>query len=356
MKEAIKKLRLSMEKKGIDASLITQSENIRYYSGFTGSSAIVLVLASEKYLITDFRYVEQAQAQCPGFKVIDAAGIKGFDFVFDRCKEFEAKSLWFEESTISYMYYSRLVERAATISLLADGNEISKQRLIKSEDEISNIKKAAQLADKGFTHLLGIIKTGMTEREIALELEFFLRRNGSEGLAFPIIAASGPNSALPHAEPSDRKLEQGDFLTLDFGCRIGGYCSDMTRTIAIGEPCEKLREIYEITLEAQKKALGILRPGISCKQVDKVARDHINSNGYGENFGHGLGHGVGLHVHEEPRLSPIGEGELQAGMIVTVEPGIYLPKLGGVRIEDLVAITSDGYSNLVTSIKDLVII
>ncbi|HZK34725.1 MAG TPA: aminopeptidase P family protein [Bacillota bacterium] len=353
---SIDKLKDAMENNNIGASLIIQNESIRYFSGFTGSNALLLILADKKYLITDFRYIRQAKSQSPGFEVIDAPGTKAFDFISETCTDLKVDSLWFEDGTLTYKQYSNLAKKASFLDLIPDEGKIFKLRILKTEDEVNNIRKAAALADKGFTYLLDFIKSGTSEKKVALELEFYLRKNGSEGLAFPIIAASGPNGALPHAEPSDRMLEDGDFLTLDFGCIVNGYCSDITRTVAIGEPADKLKEIYRITLEAQEKALGQLRPGISCMLVDKHARDHITTHGYGPNFGHGLGHGVGLHVHEEPRLSPQGAETLQPGMVVTIEPGIYIPDLGGVRIEDLVLITKDGYDNLVTSKKDLIII
>jgi len=353
-----RRLRLlrEMKEKGIDAALITSPENRRYFSGFTGTDGMVFIHPEASCLITDFRYIEQGNMQCPGFIVADAPGAKAYEYIKELCDSLCIRNIWFEDESISLRTYQSLSEGVKPVSLLPDGGILSNLRIIKSAEEIENMRLAAAIADRGFDYMLTVLKPGMTEKEAALELEFFMRKNGSEGLAFPIIAASGQNGAMPHAEPQDKRLEPGDFLTLDFGCVVNGYCSDMTRTIAIGEPSEKLREIYRITLEAQLKALSILKPGVSCFDADKAARDCIEQRGYGDCFGHGLGHGVGLLIHEAPRLSRTGDGVLAPGMVVTVEPGIYLPGLGGVRIEDMVVITEGGYANITSSPKDLIII
>ena len=340
----------------IDAAIITQKNNIRYYSGFTSEEAVLLIHSAACYLITDFRYIEQAQIQCPGFTVMDAPGSKTGPVIKETCMSLDAKKIWFEDDAISYRTYRSYQEALMPLNLVADEDIPARLRIRKTIDEVDHIRNAAALADKGFLYILNHIRPGISEREVALELEIFLRKNGSEGLAFPIISAAGKNGSLPHAEPSEKKLENGEFLTLDFGCKIGGYCSDMTRTVALGKPCEQLREIYEITLAAQQKALDIIGPGLTGIEVDKQARDYIYSKGYGEYFGHGLGHGVGLNVHEAPTLSTRGENILEPGMVVSVEPGIYLPGTGGVRIEDLVVITEDGYDNLVSSRKDLIVL
>ncbi len=356
MTSNLDKLRQLMEENAIDAVIISEDRNKRYYSGYTGTDAYLLILAESRFLITDFRYIEQAKAQCPGYEIIEAFGQKAYEFIKQTCEETGAKRIWFEDDTLTFKEYTDIKAALDPLELVPDSGSIAKPRILKTPKEVNNIRKAAKLADKGFLHILDFIRPGVTEREIALELEFFLRENGSEGLAFPIIAASGPNGALPHAEPTDDKLEYGTLITLDFGCVVNGYCSDMTRTVALGEPPEKLKEVYHIVLEAQKRALDFLKPGISGIEADKQARDHIFSHGYGDYFGHGLGHGVGLNVHEAPRLSPRGETILEPGMVVSVEPGIYLPGLGGVRIEDLVVITENGFDNLVSSRKDLIIL
>lgn len=356
MKSCITRLIAALKENEVDAAIITQEKNQRYFSGFTGSDSVLLIHPDANYLITDFRYIEQAKIQCPDFQIIDASGPKRAPFIKETCISLGVEQIWFEEDTVNYREFTSLTESLHPLKLIPDNSVPTKLRILKTENEVNNIRKAASLADEGFLHIQKYIRSGITEKEIALELEFFLRKNGSEGLAFPIIAGSGKNGALPHAEPSDKKLVEGEFLTLDFGCIIGGYCSDMTRTVALGEPSKQLREIYQITLEAHEKALKVLAPGITGIYADKQARDHIHSKGYGDYFGHGLGHGVGLNVHEAPSLSPRGETILEPWMIVTVEPGIYIPDVGGVRIEDLVVITENGYDDLVSSRKELIIL
>jgi Xaa-Pro aminopeptidase len=356
MKNRKERLLQEMGARGIDAALITSPENRRYFSGFTGTDGMIFIHPETSFLITDFRYIEQGNRQCPGFKVVDAPGNKAGEYIKGLCDSFNIKNIWFEDESLSCKLYRSLSEAIKPTSLIPDDGISSKLRMIKSADEIENMKRAAEIADRGFAHMLNIIEVGMTELEAALELEFFLRINGSEGLAFPTIAASGPNSAMPHAEPQDKKLQPGDFFTLDYGGVVNGYCSDMTRTVAIGRPSDKLKEIYEIALEAQLLTLDFLKPGVSCLEADKAARDYIERMGYGECFGHGLGHGVGLLIHEAPTLSPRGTEILAPGMVVTIEPGIYLPGLGGVRIEDMVVITENGSLNLTSSPKELIII
>lgn len=356
MKKRIDKLTSMLNEHQVDVAIISEKNNIRYYSGFTSEDAVLLIHRSACYLITDFRYIEQAHMQCRDFNVVDAPGIKTGPFIKETCMTLNAKRIWFDSDAISFRTYTSYKEALHPLELIPDRGIPSRLRLWKTEDEINHIRNAASLADKGFLHILGYIRPGVSEREIALELEFFLRRNGSDGLAFPIIVASGKNGSLPHAEPTDKKIAEGELITLDFGCRISGYCSDMTRTVALGEPDKEMREIYEITLKSQQLALEVIGPGLTGIEVDNQAREYITAKGYGQYFGHGLGHGVGLNVHEAPRLSINGENVLEPGMVVSVEPGIYLPGRGGVRIEDLVVITEDGYDNLVSSRKDLIVL
>ena len=356
MNRPIERLLHALKELDIDAAIISEKHNIRYFSGFTSEDGILLIHPQTQYLITDFRYIEQGEKQCAGFQVVDAPGAKTAPFIQETLDALDGKRIWFEDSATIFRTYSAYQDTLKNIQLIPDGDKISGLRMIKTADEVNHIREAAALADKGFHHILEYVRPGITEEEIALELEFFLRKNGSQGLAFPIIAASGENGSLPHAEPSSRKLKMGDLITLDFGCKIGGYCSDMTRTVALGNPEEPLREIYEITLQAQLKALEYIGPGKTGVEVDKQARDYIRDHGYGEYFGHGLGHGVGLNIHEAPTLSPRGAGELEPGMVVSVEPGIYLPGKGGVRIEDLVVITKDGFENLVSSPKEFMVL
>jgi Xaa-Pro aminopeptidase len=218
------------------------------------------------------------------------------------------------------------------------------------------MKAAQAIAEKTYDHIRGIIRVGMTEKEIALEMEMYSRQNGSEEAAFSFIVASGTNSSMPHAVPGNRRVERGDFITMDFGCTVGGYRSDMTRTLAMGTPSDKQREVYDLVLSAQLAALDAIKPGVVCKDVDKIARDLIDSSPYKGLFGHGLGHGVGLDIHESPNFNKSDETVLEPGMVLSVEPGIYLPGEFGVRIEDVVVITADGYENLMSSPKGLIVL
>lgn len=339
----------------IDAALITGKENIRYFSGFTSADAALLITAgSRKYIITDFRYFEQCGKQCPDFEIMDLSEKKLGGHLKDISTENDIKRIWFEDTKVSYKDYALITDAVNPVKLIPDEGILTGLRLVKTDHEIENIAKAAAIADQGFLYILDNIECGMSEKQVALELEIFLRKHGSEGLAFEIIAASGDNGSMPHARPGDRVLRKGDMLTLDFGCVVNGYCSDMTRTIAFGEPVEKLSEIYKIVLDAQQLALNTIRPGLTGSEVDKIARDYITEKGYGSCFGHGLGHGVGLYIHEEPRLSKTSGIELAGGMVVTVEPGIYIPGVGGVRIEDLIVLTDNGYKNLTSSPKELI--
>jgi Xaa-Pro aminopeptidase len=233
---------------------------------------------------------------------------------------------------------------------------INSQRKIKSADELADMRSAQRVAEKAFDHILGFIEAGKTEKEIALELEMYSRRNGSDYNSFSYIVASGPNSSMPHAVPGERKVQNGDFITMDFGCSINGYCSDMTRTVALGTVTDKQREVYELVLNAQKAALAIIKPGVANKAVDAAARDMIDASPYAGMFGHGLGHSLGLAVHEEPRFSKLDESFLEPGLVLSVEPGVYIPGEFGVRIEDVVAITGDGYENLMKTPKDLLVL
>ncbi len=348
------KLRAEILAAGVDAMLITRPENRRYMSGFTGSAGTLVVSQAKAYLLTDFRYIEQATSQAPEFEIV-RIGEPGKDVLRDLVQADEIKTLGFEQDYVSYAEYEQLKQRLA-IQLVPLSGIVEKLRLIKDETEIACMQRATKIAEAAFEQVLPEIKPGRSELEIALDLEFAMRRMGAEGMAFPIIAASGPRSSLPHGRASERVLEVGDFLTLDFGAIYNGYCSDMTRTVVLGKPSEKQREIYNIVLEAQLSAQAAVRSGMQGKELDQVARDIIAAAGYGDFFGHSLGHGVGLQVHEGPRAGKTSEDVLQPGMVVTIEPGIYLPEFGGVRIEDMVLVTATGHRNFNSIAKDLIII
>ncbi|SCZ82045.1 aminopeptidase P family protein [Acidaminobacter hydrogenoformans] len=349
--QLMKRARSLLSQLGADGLLSFKPENRRYFSGFTGTSGYVLILPETQWFITDFRYTEQAKAQCPGYEIQLHNTERPLEAIL---KEAGVKHLAFEDNFMTYQFYKNLSDKLPMVTLTPAGTEIETLRLVKEDWEIDKIAKAAEIADKAFDHIQGYIRPGVSEREVALELEIYMKKLGASGLSFETIAASGLRSAMPHGVASDKLIEDGDFLTLDFGCVYEGYCSDMTRTVVVGKASEKQKKLYNTVLEAQEKALNAIREGINGVDVDKIARDVISSNGYGEYFGHGLGHGVGLEIHEEPRLSPTGTKTLLENMVVTDEPGIYIPGFGGVRIEDLVVVKKDGCVVLSHSPKQLI--
>lgn len=349
-------LRTRLEQAAIGALLIVNGTNRRYVTGFTGSAGWVLVLPGDVFLITDGRYTEQAKAQAPACTVVQS-GSDGMVPVLQQLLERQhVRELHVEGESLSYLEFQKLAEKLAPVTVQAVESPVPGLRLIKDETELAVLREAEALGDAAFAHIIDFIRPGLTETEVAAEIEAFMRRRGASDRSFETIVASGPRSALPHGVASDRVLQPGDLITLDFGCVYKGYCSDMTRTVALGNVDPKLREIYDIVLRAQEAAVAALRPGITGAAVDAVARQIIADAGYGQYFTHGTGHGVGLEIHEGPRLSATGNVSLEAGMIVTIEPGIYIPGLGGVRIEDMAVITPDGYELLSHSPKQFLTI
>ncbi len=351
MNKNIDKIRLLLEEKSLDGILLYKPENRRYVSGFTGSTGYVLITETDAKFITDFRYIEQATVQCDGFEIIETGNKKT---IVDVLNELTLFKLGVEEDYMTYGQFIELTNKLMGTKLVPLEGAILKLRSVKTSDEIKNIKKAANIADRAFEHILKFIKPGLTELDIALELEFFMKKKGASKLSFEPIVASGKRSSLPHGIASDKIIETGDMITLDFGCVYNGYCSDMTRTIVLGRANDRQKEIYNIVLEAQKTSLKAVKPGITGAELDVIARNIINDNGYGQYFGHGLGHGVGLEVHELPRINARGNVPMEPGMVITIEPGIYISNFGGVRIEDLVLATDKGYEVLSKSTKNLI--
>lgn len=335
---------------GVEACIFYKPENRFYVSGFTGSTGYALILKDKAYFITDFRYISQVKEECPEFEIIEISTSMSLGQVL---MELGIDNLGFEDDYMTVEALESLKEDFSG-KLTPMKRFIEKIRQIKREDEIDLMRKAQAIADDSFSYMLTYIKPGMSEREVYLELVNQLTSRGAQGESFTAIVASGARGALPHGHASDKIIEVGDLLTLDFGCVYKGYCSDMTRTISIGKASEKQKEIYEIVLKAQKEALKAIKPGVICSDIDKIARDIITEAGYGENFGHGLGHSIGLEVHENPRFNQIDNTPLKAGMVMTDEPGIYIPGFGGVRIEDLVYVTEDSHEVLSKSDKELI--
>ncbi|MFL0196885.1 M24 family metallopeptidase [Clostridium sp. WILCCON 0269] len=355
-KKRIEKLRKSMEKKGFDGILLVGDANRNYLSGFTGNESFAIITLDKAFFITDSRFTEQARQQVEDYEVLEyGKGVSFIDFLSDLLDKINVKKVGFEENILSYSQYNLYTSKLQCEFIPMNGI-VEELRVIKDEFEIKAIQNAAVIADKAFEHIIKFIKCGMTEREIGLELEFYMKKLGAKDLSFPSIVASGVRSSLPHGEATDKVVNMGEFLTLDFGCIFDGYCSDMTRTVVIGEPTQKMMGIYDIVLEAQQLALKEYKPGIPASHVDGIARDYIAKKGYGQYFGHGLGHGVGREIHELPTISYKNKGELKVGMIVTDEPGIYIPDFGGVRIEDLLIVTENGGKVLSKSPKELLCI
>ena len=349
-----KRVQELLSKLSVDAILISNGNNMRYISGFAGATGYVYISQTRHAVLTDFRYTIQAEMEAEGYEII-TIGNGGYEEVINNLiKTEEINRLGFEAEDMLYATYDRLKEKLLVKEMCPVGSEITAMRRIKTPRELEMIKKAEAIGDQVFTQILDYIKPGMTELEIAAKIEYLLKVNGAQGTSFDSIVASGVNSSMPHAVPSTKKIEIGDFLTMDFGCLYEGYCSDMTRTIVIGKASQKQKDVYNTVLKAQLAALDFIKAGVLGKEVDKVARDIIYNAGYEGCFGHGLGHSVGLHIHENPRLSMLEEGIIEAGMTETVEPGIYIKGFGGVRIEDLVAVTENGHENFTFSEKKLI--
>jgi len=341
----------------IDGVLIDSAENRFYFTGFPSSAGLLFAAKQGSVFITDSRYIEAAENKIDCCEVIEQK--KPEIQLPEIAAKLGCKTLAVEAKRITIARARKLAKNLNGIRIIDDDtadNLIDELRVKKNAEEIARIKKAQAIAERAFDYILGFIKKGVTEREIALALDYFMLKNGADALSFETIVASGVNSSMPHAVPSDKIIAAGDFITMDFGAVVEGYHSDMTRTVAIGAVSEKQGLVYGTVLAAQLTSLQILAPGITCKAADAAARDIISNAGFGGNFGHGTGHGVGIEIHEEPTLSPAGEKTLEAGHVVTVEPGIYLPGEFGVRIEDMAVITQDGCENLTGSTKELIML
>ena len=348
------KLRQALIDNNLDALLITNDYNRRYMTGFTGTAGVAVVTKTDAVLITDFRYTEQATTQVKDFRIVQHSG-PIFAEVANQVALMGAKSLGFEKDSMTYSTFE-FYKSAVNADFVPVSGLIEKIRLIKTEEEINIIKAACEIADNAFTHILGFIEPGKTELEVSNELEFFMRKQGATSSSFDIIVASGLRSALPHGVATDKVIEKGDFVTLDFGALYNGYISDITRTVAVGQPSDKLVDMYNAVLESQLLAVEKVGPGMTGIEADAIARNYLKSKGYGEAFGHSTGHGIGLEVHEGPGLSFRSETVLEPNMVVTIEPGVYLPGIGGVRIEDDILITATGNEKLTHSSKELIIL
>lgn len=350
----LENLRKLLETEEIEALLITNEFNRRYMTGFTGTAGLAIVSKTDAVFITDFRYTEQADKEIKDFRIVQHTKTI-IEEVASQVKSMGIKTIGFEKDDLSYGLYE-LYTKQMEATMKPVSGLVEKLRMVKTEDELAVLKKAAKIADEAFTHITNYIKPGISELDVSNELEMFMRKQGATSSSFSIIVASGLRSALPHGVASSKIIEDGDFVTLDYGALYNGYISDITRTVAVGEPSAKLKEIYAVTLEAQELALKGIKPGMTGIEADAIARDYITSKGYGKEFGHSTGHGIGLEVHEAPGLSFRSDTILKPNMTVTVEPGIYLPGIGGVRIEDDIVITQTGNERLTMAPKELLIL
>lgn len=349
------RLRAAMAAAQLPALLVTDPINVGYLSGFTGSTAALLITPENALMVTDSRYTVQAQQECPGFQIRQTEMTQGLmDRVALEVKALGGAALGVEGDSVTVNQFQAMTKAMDGIELRPTADVVEILRRVKDKGEIDLTRAACGIVDRAFEFILTLVRPGISERVLATELEYFMKKAGSEKEAFDTIVASGARSALPHGRASDKLLEAGDFITFDFGARVGGYHSDITRTIVLGTATDRQREVYQIVLEAQQAALAALRPGMTGKEADQVARDRIAARGCGEQFGHGLGHSLGRHVHDGGGLSQRIDMMLEAGMVLTVEPGVYIEDWGGVRIEDDVVLRDTGAEILTHAPKELI--
>ncbi len=340
-----------------EAFIVENASNRFYFTGFNSSAGVLLITNNKAYFLVDFRYYEKAKKTIKHCEVLLANAF--LEDISGILQKENINKIYLEISDVSVSTYKRYAEKLSFANLLSDERiekEVLRLRSVKNEKELQNIKLAQKLTDETFKYILERISKGRTEKEIMLDMEFFIRKQGSEGVAFDFIVVSGKNSSLPHGVPTDKKLEKGDFITMDFGAVVNGYRSDMTRTVALGTVTEEQKKVYETVLSAQLSAIDYIKAGVLCADADKVARDIIDNAGYKGCFGHSLGHSVGIDIHETPNCSPKSKDKLCAGNVITVEPGIYIEDKFGVRIEDMLYVTKNGSINLTASPKDLIIL
>ena len=350
MKDRVTRLAAQLPGRELDAILISAPENRRYLSGFTGSAGYLLITPQRQLLFTDSRYSEQAGNQAPHFEVIQMQ--PGLDWLMDALSETGVRRVGFESDHMTVASYNRVLdavkerEGLGGLSLIATSGITDELRPFKDQDELAQLQKAIDASDRAMEAVCPTIQAGMTEREVAWRMEVAMREYGADKTSFDTIVAAGPNGAMAHHRPDDTVIKAGEPIVIDMGARVNGYCSDLTRTVVVGEPDEMFHKIYNIVLGAQLTAINTVRPGLTGEECDGLSRHIIAEAGYGDNFGHSLGHGVGLAVHESPRVGPGGENVLEPGMVFTIEPGIYLTGWGGVRIEDIVVLGQDGATPL----------
>lgn len=357
--EKIEKLISKLSESNFDAALIMSPSNRLYFSEFNSSEGAILILKEEAYFLVDFRYYESAKAKVKNMKVILMTNFS--ESLKDLIKDKEIKNIVIEQNfiTLNQFNFLKSIFKDLNVSIV-DNNVLDKiisdLRMIKSDTEIKKIKAAQKISESAFKEILKEIKPEVTEKQIANKLEYLIKLNGAEAVAFDLIVLSGKNTSLPHGVPSDKKIRNGDFVTIDMGATYKGYRSDMTRTVAVGNISDFQKEVYDTVLNAQLSALSKVKPFLACSTLDACARDIIDGSKFKGTFGHSLGHGVGIDIHEKPFVSKNSRSVLKEGMVITIEPGIYLENEFGVRIEDMVLVSKDSYENLTTITKDLIIL
>ncbi len=343
----------AIEEHAVDAMLVTQLSNVRYLTGFTGSNAQTIVSPSAGVFLTDGRYTEQSRHEVPDMERVTYLEAF-FEPVAEVCRSLGIGRLGFEAHDVTVKVWKELQQKVTGVEFVSIGEPVERLRWVKDEEERELLREAQACTDRAFEDILERLAIGMTERQVALELEHALRRAGADGLSFESIVAFGEQAAEPHHHPTHRVLEEGDVIKMDFAGLYGGYHADMTRTVAFGAPPAELRKIHDVVREAQQAAIDAVRAGVTSGEIDATARGVVERAGYGDYFTHGLGHGVGLDIHEGPYFRRDGDEVIPAGAVMTVEPGVYVPGLGGVRIEDMVEVGDDGCRVVGTAIRDLV--
>ena len=348
----VQRLREAIATQKLDALLVTRPENIRYLSGFRGGEGALLITPDKAMVLIDFRYYDQVAEEAPEFELVKVENRT--PKVLEQClKDSHVERLGFESTHVSFAQHQDWIEAIPDTEWVPTKSLVEDMRMVKDQNELALLRKAVGIADQACDYIRSYIQPGMSEKQVAWELESYMRTHGAEGISFGFIVAGGQNGAKAHAVPQDRPIQEGEPIVMDMGARFEGYCSDLTRTICLGEPSQKLQQIYDIVLQAQLAAEEGARAGMTGQQVDGLARDVIAQGGYKEQFGHGLGHGVGLAVHEGPRVSSLSEDVLKPGMVCTIEPGIYISGWGGVRIEDIVVVQENGVEVLSQARKEL---
>ncbi len=354
-KERIRQLRVGLEKKKCDAIITSFMPHVRYLTGFSGSNGLCIVTHAKVFFLTDFRYKEQIRNEISCSRSFITSGE-----LIEKAAEEKllrgCRRIGVEKEYLPLAQYLDLRRQFGSARFVPTVECVELLASVKSKDEISRVAKAVAITDGVFGEILKIVKPGISELDVSAEISYLHKRRGAEKDSFEPIVVSGPRSSLPHGRPSSKKIKRGELVTVDMGCFYNGYCSDLTRTVAVGKPSEEARKIYSIVLEAQQKAIDFARSGIGAKELDGVARGHIRSKGYGKYFGHGLGHGIGLQIHEFPRVSARSAHTLRSGNVITVEPGIYLPGKFGVRIEDDVVIREGMCEVLTKAPKSLIVV